>query len=143
MTLPYSTNCAKSLFENLIPCKYNGPQRFWHEFNQIIQQCLPRIERQTAAYITSNPRDCLAFGTTRQVLNSQRVAAIKEITAEFDLVDNINQPIRTLSGGETVKMALAKTLLLLNCSRRLSIDSPFSWLSHQNIHLLTKVVKAY
>ena len=138
---------------HLIPCKYNGPQRFWREFNQIIQQRLPRMERQTTAYITSNPRDCLAFGTTRQVLTaarmlarsqkSQRVATIKEIAAEFDLLDNINQPIRTLSGGETVKLALAKTRLLLNCSHRLTIASPFCWLSHQNIHLLTKVVKAY
>jgi ABC-type multidrug transport system ATPase subunit len=138
---------------HLIPCKYNGPQRFWREFNQIIQQHLPKIKRQTAAYITSNPRDCLAFGTTRQVLtaarmlalsqNSQRVFAIEKIAAEFDLLDNINQSIRTLSGGETVKLALAKTDLLCGYSHRLTIASPFCWLSNHNIHLLTKVVKAY
>jgi ABC-type multidrug transport system ATPase subunit len=138
---------------HLIPCKYKGPQRFWQEFNQIIRERLPQIKKQTTAYITSAPRDCLAFGTTRQVLaaarlsavsqNNQKVASIEEIAAEFDLLDSLNQPIRTLSGGETVKLALAKTLLQIAFSQRLSIASPFCWLSRQNIHLLEKVAKTY
>jgi ABC-type multidrug transport system ATPase subunit len=138
---------------HLIPCKYKGPQRFWHEFNQIIREYLPQIKKQTTAYITSAPRDCLAFGTTRQVLaaarlsalsqNNQKTASIGEIAAEFDLSDSINQPIRTLSGGETVKLALAKTLFQMTASQRLSIASPFCWLSRQNIPLLERVVRAY
>ena len=138
---------------HLIPCKYKGPQRFWHEFNQIIHKRLPQIRKQTTAYITSAPRDCLAFGTTRQVLaaarmsalsqNNKKVASIEEIAAEFDLLDSLSQPIRTLSGGETVKLALAKTLFQMNASQRLSIASPFCWLARKNTPLLEKVVKAY
>ena len=138
---------------HLIPCKYKGPQRFWHEFNQIIRERLPQIKKQTTAYITSAPRDCLAFGTTRQVLaaarmsalsqNTQKIASIEAIAAEFDLLDNLGQPIRTLSGGETVKLALAKTLFQMTASHRLSIASPFCWLARQNIPLLERVVKVY
>lgn len=138
---------------HLIPCKYNGPYRFWFEFSQIVQHRLPKIDKQSTAYITCNPRDCLAFGTTGQVLTAARLAAmsinsdagpsIHAIAAEFGLSHSINQPVRTLSGGEMVKLALAKTVTMISCSRRLSIASPFCWLAHQSIPLLEKVVSAY
>ncbi len=46
--------------------------------------------------------------------------------------DNLHQPIRTLSGGETVKLALAKMALLAPARDRIVIASPFSWLSSDN-----------
>lgn len=138
---------------HLIPCKYAGPRRFWIEFNQIIQHRLPNIHTHSTAYITSNPRDCLAFGTVSQVLTAARlismpttnnaVPSLEAIASEFHLSGSINQPIRTLSGGEMVKLALAKTFILAARCQKLSVASPFCWLSRQNIYLLETVVCAY
>ncbi len=137
----------------LIPCKYGGPRRFWQEFNRIIHHRLPSLSQYSTAYITSNPRDCLAFGTSRQVLTAAGMLSksgtlqindkIEAVAQEFDLLENLDQPLRTLSGGETVKLALAKSYMISNISRRLSIASPFCWLSHKNIFLLEKVVNNY
>ena len=97
---------------------------------------------QPVAYITSNPRDCLAFGTAWQVLTAARLCAgnqkngdaapVEDVAEEYGVSDNLYQPIRTLSGGETVKLALAKTALLASFCQRLTIASPFSWLSREN-----------
>ena len=94
------------------------------------------------AYITSNPRDCLAFGTAWQVLTAARVCArnqknggvpsVEDVAEEYGVFENLYQPIRSLSGGETVKLALAKAFLLASFSQRLTIASPFSWLSREN-----------
>ncbi len=137
----------------LIPCKYGGPRRFWQEFNQIIHHRVPNLNQYTTAYITSNPRDCLAFGTSRQVLTAAGMLSssgshpindtIEAIAQEFELSDNLDQPLRTLSGGETVKLALAKSYIMGAVCRRLSIASPFCWLSHKNIFLLEKTVNSY
>ena len=127
-----------------------------------MEELLQFVE-QPIAYITSNPRDCLAFGTPWQVLTAASLCArnqnngdvssveevvssaeevassveevassVEEVAAEYGVSDNLYQPIRTLSGGETVKLALAKTSLLASFCRRLTIASPFSWLSREN-----------
>jgi hypothetical protein len=143
---------SRSIF-NLIPCKYNGPRRFWEDFGRIAQHWLPRISQPSTAYITSNPRDCLAFGSPRQVLSAVRMLALRagggkppsvsSVAEDFGLGGNLDQPIRTLSGGETVKLALAKALLSTGFSRQLSIASPFCWLSRRNTIYLDRVVEQY
>jgi energy-coupling factor transporter ATP-binding protein EcfA2 len=126
----------------LIPRKYSGPKLFWRDFGRISLEELLKLIEQPVAYITSNPRDCLAFGTPGQVLTAARLCAQKvaenvvpgvaQVAEDFGLTENLLQPIRTLSGGETVKLALAKTFLYAAFSRRLTIASPFSWLSRDN-----------
>ncbi|MGD8992765.1 MAG: hypothetical protein PVI00_15015, partial [Desulfobacterales bacterium] len=54
----------------LIPRKYAGPKLFWNDFGKITLNELLQFIKQPIAYITSNPRDCLAFGTPWQVLTA-------------------------------------------------------------------------
>ncbi len=127
----------------LIPRKYAGPKLFWNDFGKITLNELLQFIKQPIAYITSNPRDCLAFGTPWQVLTAAALRAqssdsrllvnIAEIAEAFGITENLYQPIRTLSGGETVKVSLAKSFVVSNSSKRLVIASPFSWLSSENL----------
>lgn len=130
---------------SLIPVRYKGPNRFWEDFRTVTQGELP-IPTEMPAYITSNPRDCLAFGSVRQVLTAALMTnpvhvrgtevPIEEVIERFSLAKAVNQPIRTLSGGETVRLALAKASLAATYSHRLVIASPFCWLSRSHLPLL-------
>jgi ABC-type cobalamin/Fe3+-siderophores transport system ATPase subunit len=73
----------------------------------------------------------------------QEPPPVSAIAEEFGLSDHLDQPIRTLSGGETVKLALAKAQLSTGFSKSLSIASPFCWLSRSNKIYLDRVVALY
>jgi energy-coupling factor transporter ATP-binding protein EcfA2 len=142
----------KSVF-SIIPRKYSGPRLFWKDFGRISTRELSKLIQQPVAYITSNPRDCLAFGTPWQVLTAVRICAQKtnkdfapsaeKIARDFNLQENLYQPIRTLSGGEAVKLALAKSFISAKFSSRLIIASPFSWLSRDNTIYFKNLVQHY
>ena len=137
----------------LIPRKYAGPMLFWRDFKRISMEELFQFLEQPIAYITSNPRDCLAFGSPWQVLTAARLCArnqnkgdissIEEVAENYGVSENLYQPIRTLSGGETVKLALAKAFLYASFSRQLTISSPFSWLSRNNGVYFDKLYSHY
>ena len=126
----------------LLPRKHAGTDRFWHDFQRLLQ-ALPEARAQRAEhYITSNPRDCLAFGTPRQVLKAALMMAtpstpgrfvdVDAMAARFGLQSHLNQPVHSLSGGETVRLALAKAFITAGRAERLTLASPFSWLSLNN-----------
>lgn len=137
----------------LIPRKYAGPKLFWKDFGKITINELLQFIKQPIAYITSNPRDCLAFGTPWQVLtaaalrvrrgDNQFSVNIPEIAEVFGIMENLYQPIRTLSGGEAVKVSLAKSFVVSSSINRLIIASPFSWLSRENFVYFTKLFQHY
>jgi energy-coupling factor transporter ATP-binding protein EcfA2 len=130
--------------------RYAGPAVFWQDFSRITREGIAREENGHVVYIPSNPRDCLAFGTPHQVLlaaamGSEKtgpngMAAVLETAAAFGIEEQLKQPIRTLSGGETVKLALAKAYVSLPTCSRTVIASPFTWLSATNRHLLKTLV---
>lgn len=138
---------------SLIPRRYSGPKLFWSDFRKISLNELLKLIEQPIAYITSNPRDCLAFSTPWQVLTAAQLSAqnqkskptpaVEEIARNFGVHENLFQPIRTLSGGETVKLALAKAYLCSAFSRQLTIASPFSWLSRDNARYFNKLFQYY
>jgi ABC-type multidrug transport system ATPase subunit len=138
---------------SLIPRRYSGPKLFWSDFRRISVNELLKLIEQPIAYITSNPRDCLAFSTPWQVLTAAQLSAqnrkneptpaVEEIARDFGVYENLFQPIRTLSGGETVKLALAKAYLCSAFSRQLTIASPFSWLSRDNARYFHKLFQYY
>jgi len=129
--------------------RHAGPAVFWQDFNQIARSSNQASDNSAVAYIPSNPRDCLAFGTPRQVLMACHMSAadtgnirkeqVTETARQFELSELLSQPIRTLSGGETVKLALAKTTVSMPLFSRLVMASPFTWLSNTNRHLLEKL----
>jgi energy-coupling factor transporter ATP-binding protein EcfA2 len=138
---------------SLIPRKYSGPRLFWQDFGNISFDELIQFIRSPIAYITSNPRDCLVFGTPWQVLAAAELRSrsadhqvsldTMDIAEAFGIKENLYQPIRTLSGGETVKVSLAKSFIAASYSKRLTIASPFSWLSRKNFIYFQKVYQHY
>jgi energy-coupling factor transporter ATP-binding protein EcfA2 len=128
--------------------RYGGPALFWQDFSHISRTMSAPRENDRISSITSNPRDCLAFATARQVLMAALMSAgkagdenqVSDIVSRFSIADQLSQPIRTLSGGETVKLALAKTYASIPSSSKVVISSPFSWLSSGNHHLLEDLV---
>lgn len=137
----------------LIPRKILGPAIFREDFSRVWRRDLAKFSQGASAYVTSDPRDCLAFGTPGQVLRaagigaghgrSPRSPSAREAAGLFDLTANLDQPIRTLSGGETLKLALAKAYLGAGRSRQLVVASPFSWLSPNNLVHLERLVARY
>ncbi len=123
----------------LVPRYHAGTRVFWEDFQQLYERPLTGVEEPYQAYITSNPRDCLAFGTPSQVLQGAWLSAARRhadplaepdrVAEHFQLTGHLHQSIRSLSGGETVRLALAKAYLLASCASRLTVASPFSWLA--------------
>jgi ABC-type branched-subunit amino acid transport system ATPase component len=138
---------------HLIPSKTAGPGRFWQEFRRIADLGLNRPPEAGMVYITANPRDGLVYGSPYQVLVAARMVAgipvpgdpgaIGDLATEYGLRNQLDQPIRTLSGGETVKLALARAKAGVTGSRTLVVASPFCWLSHWNAGLLDKTIAAF
>ena len=122
----------------LVPRYHAGIRIFWDDFQRIYDRPAPASEVYEA-YITSNPRDCLAFGTPFQVLQGAWLSARRrtadppdppdKVAERFGLGAHLHQSIRSLSGGETVRLAMAKVHLLAACAGRLTVASPFSWLA--------------
>ncbi len=129
--------------------RYGGPALFWKDFRQISSNASTAQEREVVCSITSNPRDCLAFATANQVLTAALMSTgrwrdenqIADIASRFTIAEQLSQPIRTLSGGESVKLALAKTCLSIPTCEKIVISSPFAWLSSANHHLLEYVIE--
>jgi energy-coupling factor transporter ATP-binding protein EcfA2 len=69
--------------------------------------------------------------------------AVGDVADAFGITPALHQPIRSLSGGETVKLAMAKSFIAAEYSRRLTIASPFSWLSANNRDSFFKLCARY
>jgi energy-coupling factor transporter ATP-binding protein EcfA2 len=137
---------------DLIPRRHGGARLFWQDLREASGRGLQAVANRPVARITANPRDCLAFGSARQVLAAALMTAgkpgmlperISALAEAFGIGGNLGQPIRTLSGGETVKVALAKAAAMLADVDRLVIASPFSWLSRDNHGCLAALLKRY
>lgn len=139
---------------HLLPVRYKGANAFWRDFSRIAQKASD-AQPHPCTFITSNPRDGLAFGSPRQVLAAAQATArgrapisrlsdeIERIARQFGLEPTLEQPIRTLSGGETVRLALAKAMIASAACARLVIASPFCWMAAPHMPLLDRVVEAY
>jgi len=137
---------------SLVPVRYKGPGFFWQDFQHIIRT-EPSPATVLPAFITSNPRDCLSFGSAQQVLSAARAtsgttngvgAALEKSVAErFGLQPILHQPIRTLSGGETVRLALAKAMIMAGGCDELIVSSPFCWMSANHLPHLVRVVEEF
>lgn len=138
---------------HLIPAKTAGPGRFWQEFRRIADQGLNQPPDGGLAYIMANPRDGMVYGSPYQVLAAARMVAglaspgdaeaIGRLADAYGLRNQLTQPMRTLSGGETVKLALARARAGVAGSDTLVIASPFCWLSRWNAGLLDATVAAF
>jgi len=138
---------------NLIPRKYAGTKNFWIDMKTIQKDELVILEDNCLSYIAANPQDALAFNTPSQVIRAVLLRGYNKsnvyekeyrtVLEKYELTNNENQPLYTLSGGEKVKLAIAKCFIMSNYSKRLIISSPFSWLAHENMHMLNTLIKVY
>lgn len=135
----------------LVPRKHAGPRVFWADLGRIRGSDLSTRAASRHLVIGSNPRECLAFGTPRQVLTAARLGLgqqqkpgdrpdIENTARRFEIFDTLDQPLRTLSGGETLKLCCAKAFMAASEISRLTIASPFCWLSRESADLLTDLV---
>ena len=123
----------------LLPRFHAGTRVFWEDFHHLYDHPESLARGSGEAFITANPRDCLAFGTPFQVLQGAWLTAAPQkadtiespasVAEKFGLSAHLHQSIRSLSGGETVRLALAKALLAAERASRLTVASPFTWLS--------------
>ncbi|MDJ0667849.1 MAG: hypothetical protein QNJ61_11240 [Desulfobacterales bacterium] len=135
-------NAFRLRIATLLPRKHAGTDRFWQDFQNLLQALPAGSAPRAEHYITSNPRDCLAFGTPRQVLQAALMATapstprattdLDAVASRFRLQSHWRQPVHSLSGGETVRLALAKAFVTATRADRLTLASPFSWLSLNN-----------
>ncbi len=134
----------------LIPARYRGAGVFWRELREIFERARAGA---LPAYITSDPGDGLAFGSPLQVLAAARQAGggqsgtgafgIEAVAERFGLLPALTQPIRTLSGGETVRLALARAWMIAPYSPGLVISSPFCWMAADHLPLLEQVTSGF
>jgi len=132
---------------NLIPCRHHGPRRFWQDFKKIAAGPVPIGVQENIAYVSADPRDSLAYGSPLQVLAAACMPdgrfEPEQLAVEMDIDSLLEQPLRTLSGGEAVKLALAKARAISGQTSKLVMSSPFSWLSRANRHLFKRVLDDY
>jgi len=155
---PFSTfeareEAFRQRISTLLPRTHAGPSVFWKDFSRIFDRGDGRQSLKNVVYTTANPRDCLAFSTPRKVLLAagmqagtarlKRASFLRDVAHQFNLGKNLDQPIRSLSGGETVKLALAKVHILVDVASDLALASPFCWLDKDNRVYLEGVVRRY
>lgn len=134
---------------SLIPASYRGPNLFWREFSAITAKDVSRQALRKTACITAFPQDGLAFAAPLQILRAAAAGQNDAGTLEnqaielFRLAPLLNQALRTLSGGEIVRLALAKAWLNAATHQELYLASPYSWLDKHNNGLTDTVARAY
>lgn len=133
----------------LMPTSHLGARRFWRDFNGISAKDVAAAMHSRIACITAFPQDGLAFATPKQVVRAAAMgqadaAALENRALElFRLQALQNQTLRTLSGGESVRLALAKAWLNADTHAQLVVASPYSWLDSHNAGLTRQTAEAY
>ncbi|MBC8386412.1 MAG: hypothetical protein H8E09_01065 [Gammaproteobacteria bacterium] len=134
----------------LLPRKYSGPAIFWNDMASAISS-ISEISDSPIACISSNPRDCLAYSFVDDLLNAakltlpleQRDDLLNETIRKYDIEPIRGQQIHTLSGGEVVRLSLAKNDLLSINVENAIISSPLTWLSPSSRPFYDLFLKAY
>ena len=137
----------------IFPRLHLGSARFWQDFKQLWRQKEKFDKIRQLAIVTPNPGDGLVFGTPQQELAAAigwRQGDIEAITTKveaiaetFNLTAHLHQPLRTLSGGETVRLALAKAFAAIDWAAKLVMAAPYAWMDSQYHPLINRVTDVY
>ena len=136
---------------SLLPRKYSGPEVFWRDMRSIVSGLANDVPDYPISYITCNPRDCLPYSFVDDVLNAtilflpkiSRNLLLEETVDTFEINSIRRQQVHTLSGGEVVRLALARNYLLAGVSTQAIISSPFTWLSKKHHSLYRLFAEAF
>ncbi len=137
-----------------IPRLHAGPEQLVRDIVELFKG--RPVSRNGAGhqpiYILSNPSDGFVYQNGLQELQAAAIVASRGSTKDhtsiairsaerFELsAENLAQPITTLSGGESVKLSLAKAHLLRAITEQMVVSSPLTWLSAENKHLFYQLV---
>ncbi len=146
-------NAFRQATHAIFPRRHQGPARFWQDFKRIWGRKESFAKIRKLALVTPHPGDGLVFGTPKQELAAAigwpetdpekvmvKTAAIADT---FELTAHLNQPLRTLSGGETVRLALAKVFAASDWADKLVMAAPFAWMDHRHNPLVGRVIEQY
>lgn len=146
-------NAFRGATHSIFPRRHQGPARFWQDFKQVWGQKKTFAEIRKLAIVTPHPGDGLVFGTPKQELaaaigwpetDSEKITVkTGAIADQFELTGHLNQPLRTLSGGETVRLALAKVFAASDWADKLVMAAPFAWMDHRHNPLISRVIEQY
>jgi len=133
---------------SLLPRKHSGINIFWDDFLAAISSVSDKIDNPIS-YISSNPRECLAYNYVDDILNAAKMIAsisnaeFKQIIKKYNIEPLLGQKTYSLSGGEVTSLAFVKNDLLSSVSNSLVMSSPSVWLSSSNKALYNKLVDSY
>lgn len=129
-----------------LPRRHDGPGVFYSDFLRAMEI----FERPNYSLITPNPMDYLPFDRVRLILNaafrlSMRADAteIHNVTNQFDLTHLTHRLVYTLSGGETLRVAMAKCVLESRGTGKLIMSAPWGVLSKAGRRYLGQLLEAY
>jgi len=133
-------NYVRSVIGAPVPQRHQGAAIFMSDFLKTRQWI---GAKRRYSFITPNPLDCLAFDRPEVVLQAAISGTknsvpnfLTSILEQFQLSHLLGRSIHTLSGGETFRLALAKTAIEAQSSADAIISSPWSWLSADNLPCL-------
>jgi energy-coupling factor transporter ATP-binding protein EcfA2 len=140
----------RRLVHSLLPRKYVGLSVFFKDFGGIMNGKFVSPDN-TISYISSNPRDCLPYTfvgdllvATYMMLSGRSCGVVIEnVIDQFKLAELIDRKIHSLSGGEIVRLALARSYIMAPIATKAIFSSPFTWLSKNNYYLFDHVEKFY
>lgn len=140
----------RSSIQAPFPRKYLGASIFWKDLAKSFSN-ISNQSNQLITYISSDPKDCIAYsfvddllGATKLLLpNNKRDELLSDVIDKYLISQIQGQKIHTLSGGEIVRLALAKSDLLSTIVDEVIISSPLTWLSKSNKSLYDLFVNRY
>jgi energy-coupling factor transporter ATP-binding protein EcfA2 len=129
-----------------IPRRHAGPSVFFEDF----QAALGLFEAPQHSLITPNPIDYLPFDRVRLILNgafrlsgSARQGDLNDTVEKFSLDGLLQRQIYTLSGGECLRVAMAKSALEASTFNKLILAAPWGVLSQESSRFLTALLDLY
>lgn len=129
----------------------NGAGSFFDDFREYMDSPVPSQPTDLIA-MPIDPTDFLAFPSggeelrlaVRRVGGTDIGAALDVLAERYGLTPSqLNQPIRTLSGGERALVALAKADALMSGYAGAVFASPVTWLHSSRRHLVTELCERF
>lgn len=129
-----------------------GAGTFFREFREYMSP-ENKAELSDLIAVPADPTDFLAFPCAADELrlallmggNASNLAEdLERLTAAYGLGRSLlNQPVRTLSGGERALVALAKAEALEPCYQGIVLASPVTWLHESRRHLVLRLCELF
>jgi len=129
-----------------VPSRHLGPRAFFADLKSATADI--SRGRRTISLVPGNPFDCLAFDRVALVLKAipnfdATKEEIEHVAVDFGIRELLDRYIYSLSGGEALKLALAKSAIEQPKMEQLAIVTPWNSLSYDGHQYLQKLNSIY